>query len=230
MRSVFNRIFILLILCVYLSMAACRSEPEFGINGGDSKKLSKITCAIGLKFIDSEVGKNYHYSILKGKLTLREVSPFPPSILEQIPWIYTKKDVPNGLPVIEGFSYYGAYQLSQDDSIFALSISLNNDFVPKEFVLISSSTNAILFQRKSDHPLSVKSLAWSPDSNLLAVLDSSTSRSFGFMSILSAMAGHPVSIYSFYLSVYDRKGQLLVTTKIASGIVGGGCQVFWEKN
>jgi len=225
MCPISNRIFIFLI-CIYLSVAACCYEPQFGLDESSYKKLSEIPYAIGLKFIDSEIGKNWYYSIVKGKLILKKISPFPPSSLIQIPWIHFRKDVPNGLPVIDGHSYYGSYRLSHDNTTFALSISPNNYLVPREFVLIRSSTKEILFQRKSNELLSVQNIAWSPDSNLLAILDSSSKKKFGFMSIISAVAGHPITVKTFYLSIYHREGFLLVTTEIASGIVGAG-QVFW---
>ena len=42
------------------------------------------------------------------------------------------------------------------------------------------------------------------------------------------MFGHPVMVCKYYLSIYDRRGNLLINTEVASGLLGGGGQVSWN--
>ncbi len=221
-----NRIlFMGVILPLSLSIIAC-NNPKFGIGEGAVEKLSRVSGQIELKFVGSK--KYWHYSIMDGKLLLRATKDFPPAHLDMRPYIQFTDQAPKDIPNVEGFEYHGPYRLSPDKSIMFLSVRPEKDryISAREFVLLEMQRKEILLQKRNDKI--IEDMAWSPDSSMFAVLDKSTRRSHGLMSIISSMAGHPVSVCRYYLSIYDRDGNLLISTEVASGLIGGGGQVSWE--
>lgn len=218
----------ILYIFLCLSIIAC-NNARFKLDEEARGRLSEMPGQIEVKFVGSK--KYWHYSIVKGELFLQSKKDFPPAYLEKRPYIYFPKEVPNGLPMIQGFEYHGPYRLSPDNTLMVLSISsaTKGASSSKDFVLIQWEKKEILFQRKSNNKYLVEDIAWSPDSSMFAVLDESRRRSFSILAIISYMLGHPVDVCKYYLSIYDRKGNLLVNTEVASGLLGGGGQVSWAK-
>jgi hypothetical protein len=92
------------------------------------------------------------------------VKDFPPAHLEEQPYIYFSKDVPDGVPKIVGLKYYGPYRLSPDKSLMFLSLSSEGGYVPKDFAVIQMEEKELLFQRKNNHK--IEDVARTPDSNM----------------------------------------------------------------
>ena len=214
-------------LFLTLIMIAC-TNPQYELDEEARGKLSEIPGQIELEFVGSD--KYWHYSIVNGKLSLQMTKDYPPAHLEMPPYIYFPDEAPKDLPKIQGFEYHGPYRLSPDKALIVLSISLETKgaSVAKDFVLIRREKKEILFQRKRNNEYFVEDLVWSPDSSMFAVLDGSRRRSLSIPGIASYLFGHPVDVCKYYLSIYDRKGNLLVNTKVASGLIGGGGRVFWQ--
>ena len=66
------------------------------------------------------------------------------------------------------------------------------------------------------------------DSNMFIVLEDATRRSFSVTGLIFMFLAHPQDVHTFYLGIYDRKGDRLLRTKIASGLLSGSAQVFWN--
>jgi hypothetical protein len=143
------------------------------------------------------------------------------------PYIRFRKEVPSWLPKIRGFEYYGPYRLSPDSSLMFLSLSSEEEqFYHPYFVIIQTEKKEAIFQGRSNNQ--IEDIAWSPDSNMFAVLDKSSRWSFGITGILFYVLAHPIDVGKFYLSIYDWKGNLLVRTKVASGVLVGDGRVSWQ--
>jgi hypothetical protein len=195
------------------------------LNEKATGKFAELPGQIKAEFVGS--GKYWHYSIVNGKLLLQNIKDFPPAHLEKRPYIDFAKDVPNGLPKIEGLKYHGPYRLSPDRSLMFLALSSEGGYLSKDFVLIQMEEKGLLFQRKNNDK--IEDVAWSPDSNMFAVVSQSFRIYLGVEGIFGFILAHPVMVCKYYLSIYDRRGNLLINTEVASGLIGGGGQVSWEE-
>jgi hypothetical protein len=221
------RIFYVLLSLIVIGIVkeSVWTKPRFKLDEKARGKFAELPGQIKAEFVGSD--KYWHYSIVNGELLLRTVKDFPPAHLEKRPYIDFAKDVPNGLPKIEGLEYYGPYRLSPDKSLMFLSLSSEGGYVPKDFAVIQMEEKELLFQRKNNHK--IEDVAWSPDSNMFAVLSQSFRIHLGISGIFAFMVAHPVLVCKYYLSIYDRRGNLLITAEVASGLIGGGGQVSWGK-
>ena len=225
MRKITIFYVILILIAIGIVKESIWTKPRFKLGEKARTKFAELPGQIKVEFVGSD--KYWHYSIENGELLLRAVKDYPPAHLEMRPYIYFDKDIPNGLPKIKDLKYYGPYRLSPDNSILFLSLASEWGYLPKDFVLIQMEKKEFLYQRKNNH--TIADVAWSPDSNMFVVLNMSFRVHLGISGILAFMLAHPVMVCKFYLTVYDRLGNLLVNTEVASGLIGGGGQVSWEK-
>ncbi len=217
----------ILYIFLCLIITAC-ATPQFKLDEEARTKLSGMPGRIEVKVSGSD--KYWHYNIVNGELLLQSIEDYRPGQLEQHPYITFPKEAPKAMPNIRDFEYHGPYRLSPDNSLMFLSIApISGAYVPMDFVLDQIVIKEVIFQRKSNKKYLVRDIAWSPDSNMFAVLDVSSKISHGILGLISFIFGHPVDVCKFYLSIYDRKGNLLVKTKVASGVLSGSGRVSWEK-
>jgi hypothetical protein len=194
-------------------------HSQFKLKEEARAKLSEMPGPIELKIFSYH--KDWRYSIVNGELLLKSTQDHRMHKVQQQPYIHFPDEAPKGLPAIEGFEYHGPYRLSPDKSLMLLSITpAKGGYVPRDFALV---------QMKSKKKYIVEDIAWSQDSNMYAVLDKSSRWSLGIPGIFFYLLGHPIDVGKFYLSIYDRKGNLLLRTKIATGVLGGNGQVSWEE-
>jgi len=215
----------ILYIFLCLALTAC-AGPRFKLDEGARGKLSEMPGQIDVR-IDGRDGY-WHYAIVNGELLLhKSIEGHVPGRLEKQPYIRFRKEVPSWLPKIRGFEYYGPYRLSPDSSLMFLSLSSEEEqFYHPYFVIIQTEKKEAIFQGRSNNQ--IKDIAWSPDSNMFAVLDKSSRWSFGIPGILFYVLAHPIDVGKFYLSIYDWKGNLLVRTKVASGVLVGDGRVSWQ--
>lgn len=213
-------------------IVSCASAPKFALDDIAKSKFTKIPHIVGIEFAGPREGKCWKYDLIKGELLLRDVWSCPPQWIKREPfYIDFPNDVPKGLPTIDGYTYHGPYSISPDNSFIAISLSPNKyglNCVPVDIALIQFEVKNILLQTKKDDSFII-SIAWSFDSNFFAVLESQGKRLYGFKESIYALSGHSIDEFTYHLSIYDRKGNLLVRSKVASGLVGGNARVFWEE-
>lgn len=202
------------------------NKPNFKLDDKATAKLSKTPGQIKLKFAS---GRVWDYTIANGVLLLQAMETYRPEWMdEKRTYIRFAKEVPAGLPMIKGFRYYGPHSRSPDESLMFLALSSEKEeYDPKHFVIIGMKNKEVLFQGEAGH--NIEDMAWSPDSSLFAVLEASSRRSVSISGILHILLGRPSDVSTFYLSLYDPKGTLLVRTKVASRLVDGVGQISWEK-
>ena len=214
---------------VVVIMVSCASRPQFALDEGAKSRLSEIRASLELKFAQNR--KVWRFSIENGEMTLRDIMSIPPAYLKGKQFMRFRDEIPEVLPDIKGYDYYGPYGLSPDGLIMILSISPKNYWpAATDFILIRQDTKEVLFQRRYNNPsYQIEDISWSPNSELLALLEVSSERRHGIIDKISAMLGHVNEEGTFYLSIYNRKGDLIVTSKVASGLVNPGGQIFWKK-
>lgn len=202
------------------------TKPNFKLDVEATAKLSKTPGQIRLKFASERI---WNYAIANGELSLKGMEKYQPGLMgEKRTYIRFAKEVPEGLPMIKGFRYYGPHSLSPDESLMFLALSSEKDeYSPKYFVIIDMKNRGVLFQGEAGH--NIEDMGWSPDSSMFVVLEVSSRRNLSISGILRILIGHPSDVSTFYLSLYDPKGTLLVRTKVASRLVDGIGQVSWEK-
>jgi hypothetical protein len=215
--------------CMLLCLIATGcAGPRFNLDEGAGRKILEMPGRIQVEF--DAWGKYWHYSIVKGEMLLQSMKDSPPArFIGDQPYIHFPREIPKGLPQIQGFEYHGPYRLSPDNTLMALSLSLQGHYSPVDFVLIEMATKEALFQRRSEKKHSIDGIAWSPDSSLFAVMEASSRLSLRPSGILFYTLAHPVTMDKYYLSIYDRKGKLLVHTVIASGLRNASGRVLWEE-
>jgi hypothetical protein len=160
-----------------------------------------------------------------------KIPPVPPHTLKETPRIIFEKEVPEGMPKLPGYQYYGHYRISPNNSYIALSIAPENVYYSKGFVIVRQDTKEVIFRKEynNDRLYTVGDVAWSPDSSLLAVLEYSCRRRYGLVDVISAAVGHPNEGCTFYLSIYNSEGQLLARSHLASGLVNPGYCMYWRQ-
>lgn len=202
-------------------------EPKFFLEGDKSDQFAAISGTIKLKII---FGDNVLiYAIKKGQLLLENTLPFPPNFYEQRPYNYyfMKKEVIKG-PDIAGFLYNGPYRINNDKSlaIFSLSSIAAKD-LPRQIVLLNWNTKEIIFRSNID--IHAEDIVWSPDSQMFAILETlNGGPPVSILATLAGFAGHPPSAYSYFLSIYDNKGHLIVKSKIANRLIISGGRLIWN--
>lgn len=102
----------------------------------------------------------------------------------------------------------------------------------KKFALVDIKRKQIIRMLEIDYY--VYSLAWAPNGNYFAVLSfdnvtKQTLKRFGPLNIFADFVGHPISYYTFYLSIYDATGTLLCTECIIESIPHGEGYIEWNK-
>ena len=200
------------------------TKPRFKLDDGARAKLAEMPGQIELRFVSERI---WDYKIINGELLLQTMEEYRPGWDKGRQYIQFADQVPKGLPMLQGFRYYGPYRLSPDKSLMFLSLSSEKEeYYPKHFVIIRMENKEVLYQGRTDND--IEDVAWSPDSSMVLVLEESSRRSLSITGILRILMAHPSQVSTYSLSVYDRKGTLLVSTKVASGFVDGAGRVSWK--
>jgi hypothetical protein len=181
--------------------------------------------AIGIGFQSKKL-QNY-YLISEGKIrTIDFFSNVPPEAK-----INTRLNSINLiLPPSSDFTYCIPYPQSPNKSLVVASILYKklNQYNPTEFAVIDLINNKINFVSNSFLSRSIDSIAWSDDSQYFAILMHESKSTFGLMSLLSSMSGHPVRKNNYFLSVYRKTGECLFNIKIAENYIGTSGEIIWS--
>ena len=204
---------------------SCGSKPQFGIEAEAKSKLASLPGKIGVKFQTRD--QEWNYSIIDGELVLQSELPDAPKEANSIT---SGTFITNILPEQMDIYYRGPYLISPDKSLIVAAIEYRgaNLSLPSDFVITDFDGKQIFFKRRSKKIPILKGIAWSPDSRFFAVIQSSQKPVLGLRNTLSAMAGHPVRSNTYFLLIYDRKGDLYVQSEIASGLIGSSVMLIWE--
>lgn len=222
---------IILHTVLLFSITAC-AGPQFSVSDKYTNKLTEIPGIFGLKFFEQGSPECFKFSIVQGRLLLTKDLPYFQHHFNVGPFIYVRNDIPEGLIRIEKYRYYGRYEYSHNNKYIIVSLSLEENHYPRpiNFVLINFDSKKVLFESNNTNDYTIEDVIWSPDSSMIAVLyKQSNYKKYGIQDSLLYMANHPNYESSFYLSIYNFSGDILLHARVASGVTNGGGQLLWEK-
>jgi hypothetical protein len=237
---------IIAIGCLALMASAC-TRPHYGLDSAAKGKFASLPGSLELEIVQFGINRNHDqklmtYAIVGGELLLKTTKtciwPNVDACYFSHPRQYirfaenarhdkTPVVVPKGLPEVKDHQYLGAFSVSPDKSFALMSITpasyrWPDGEYPMDIALIEMRTKNTVFQTKDNNIQHlVTDVAWSPDSKLFAVLSESSERYYGPLGIIGNLLGHPVDKYTYYLSIYDRKGNLLAQSRVAYGLLTG---------
>jgi hypothetical protein len=179
---------------------------------------------IGIQFKSEK--SQHSYIISEGEI--REITrPFsaPPEAR-----INTRLNTINlDLPVSPDFSYCIPYLQSPDKSRVVASIlyKYSNLYNPTNFAIIEINNASVTFIKDPYESRFIDSIAWSHDSQYFAVLRHESKITFGLLSLLSSISGHPIRKRDYFLSIYRKTGESLINIEIAENYIGTSGEIIW---
>lgn len=211
------------VICCSL-VVSCSSNYKIEQDFSEFLVKHNIHGVIGLKIFYSEKPDNYVFN--NGKLYKAKTLPAPPIPSHQNSEL--SGDNYNFLSQNNEYKYVGPELTSPDGEITVAScIEKNTPLHPADtFVIIENKTNKIICKEAMDNHFFIKGIAWSPRSDLFTILTSQSRDTFQW-NFLRSMAGHPVSSRDYYLSFYNKYGQLLFKKKVVSSIIDGSAEIVW---
>ncbi len=124
------------------------------------------------------------------------------------------------------------FDISKDGKslIAAIYVKSDMDHPSKQFAIVDLGKQKIV--RMSDSEYSVRSLAWAPDDKHFAVLGYQivTEQVIkGPLDWLASFVGHPISYYTFYLTIYKPDGTSVCTAQVAKKLPDAMSYIDWGK-
>ncbi len=232
------------IACLILMAVAC-TRPHYGLDSTAKDKFASLPGSLELEILQFESRREQKlmtYAIANGELSLKTTKTCVWPDVDACYFGYSKQyihspdtarfyektpvTIPKGLPLMKGYQYIGPFSLSPDNSVALFSIASESSEwsteYPMDIVLIEIGTKEVVFQTNRNNVwFQIKDVVWSPDSKLFAVLYDSFKRYHGPLGIIGSLIGHPQEIHTYYLSIYDRRGSLLMQSRVAYGLVTG---------
>lgn len=94
-------------------------------------------------------------------------------------------------------------------------------------MVIDVTSSTLKFIKATDTDRTIEDIAWIPSSEYIAILSSTSRWGLWPWELLLAFSGHPVPHDTFYLSIYDIKGNELLTKEIISNVAYGWGTLVW---
>ena len=134
------------------------------------------------------------------------------------------------LPDRPDVEYKGPYVFSPTRRYVAAAVidSGSQLFYSSAFSVVDVSDKKVIATIKGDTKEAVSALAWSPDSEAIAVLRTIEYPSgFSIRSVISSMSGHPMRSETYFLEIYDRSGQRRARAKLAERVPQSLAEMAW---
>jgi hypothetical protein len=124
------------------------------------------------------------------------------------------------------------FDISQNGKFLIAAIHERSymSYPSKHFAIVDLKKRKIV--QTIDAEYSIRSLAWAPEGKYFAVLYAQevTKQVFkGPLDWLTSLVGHPISYYTFYLTIYRPDGMLLCTEQIEKKLPNAMGYIDWEK-
>jgi hypothetical protein len=225
----YRRILIILgiIILVIFNEYRFTWSPTFFVEKDQRALFSKIPGAIDLKVITGD--KSLLYEIKNGNFVKKQSLPFPPNYFEQRTYNqwFDKQEQVKGED-ISGYIYTGPYSINNENtfSVFSLSSANDREF-PKYILIVNWETKTNVALRNIDN--NIVDIVWSPDSKMFAVLERlNGGPPVSILATIAAAVGHPPSMYSYFVSIFDTEGTLIAHSKISNRILISSGQLYWN--
>jgi hypothetical protein len=223
----------LILLSIWVGLLfSCGASSQYGIEDSASEKLAQMKIDLVLEFSDAASMRTC--SIKDGRMICAGMQRIPPAVMTSKPYVDFESELPEPVPSIVNYQYYGPYGISPEGSLAVYSIARKDLISPyaTSFILLERKTGKIMFQRHEDPSPQIEYLvsdiAWSPDSKHFVLLEYVGDRDKSLVGTISFALGHRIDICTFFVSIYDLKGVLLTRFKVASGLANATGRVFWN--
>ena len=209
---------LLIVLFLYIN------DININLHRSDLFKKNRISHTIGIKIYTFSGVKNY--AIIQGKVHKIRALGKPTSLSHQ-----NSESSLNGykfLPKSNDYAYQGPQLISPDGEIvIAACVNRNSKPHPADKLLRIEISSKNIFKLKGlDTGDTIEGIAWSPRSDMFAILMSKTRIPFQW-NFIRAMAGHPTNSSNYYLIIYNRNGKYLFKDRIISSLVDATVQIVW---
>jgi hypothetical protein len=192
-------------------IVGCDGNPDIGIEENAKQQFGALPGKIGITLENSSGA--WHQIIEQGRII--KVDSLPRAQPEAATILRKSFDSPAGLPPQKGYVYWGPYAASPNKRYMAACVAMERHAGGSPgFAIIdrqSSTTLAIVIDPLNRY---IKSLAWSPDSQWVAALKSSSELS-ALDRLLITLTGHASPSSTWHLEVVNLTGAVVSHTKLA---------------
>lgn len=219
---------ILLFIVIILPSADCFFRDEWHIAEGPAPaEFEELPGSIGITFwIDGQdPTPPVHMLVRNGAIS--QTDQLPPARYSAVAggmksfdsWMPKRV---SGLTIVPS----GPFLQSTDESLIAAAAEL----APGQYLLVIFDAQTLEIRGHVDMTggEAIRAIAWSPDSRYVAVITGTWQTSFCLGEIVGAFAGHPSSLSSSSLHVYDVNGRPIAVQNLTSRSHWGE-QLVWLK-
>jgi len=213
-----------LLTCLVLAAACSESEIQLAFDEHAKANFASLPGTLGVSLATRN--EKWQYKVSKGTITTAESLPSAP---KEATAIMVGSGGARMLSKQAQFEYRGPYLLSPDGGRVSAAIVFANSYIysPSSFVIADVRNGSVIAELKGESEKLIDSFAWSRDSEMVAVLKHARESRFRPQNILAALAGHPVASNAYYIEVFDTRGNLLASSKFASGLEGSWGEIVW---
>jgi hypothetical protein len=198
------------VFSLVLPVTACGGNPEIDIGKNAKQQLAPLPGKIGITLKNAS-GES-HYVIQQGKFLKIDSLPRPKPEAATI--LRKSLDPPAGLLSQTGYVYWGPYLASPDGRYMAASIATERPALGSPgFVIVDKQANKTIALSKGEDNIYIESLAWSPNSQWVALLKAS-SQLTTLDRFLISLTGHADPRITWYLEVINLAGDVVVRSKL----------------
>jgi hypothetical protein len=223
----YRLVWFIFLVSFFITSSSCSNSYKIEAQFGDLFEQNNIHGGIGIKILT--YGKQIAYLIKNGKVSPIDHLPDPPSPSHQNSEL--SGDNYNFLPNSIEYEYQGP-QLISPNKEFTVVSCIRKNTPPHRvdtFVLIENKSYKIINTVALEQRFVIKGIAWSPRSDIFAILTSQTIVPFQW-NFVRALAGHPTNSSDYYLSFYQKNGQLLFRKEIISSLIDASVKIVWIQN
>jgi hypothetical protein len=217
-------IFIVSLIIAFVSITGCEGEPKFTIEEGSKRQFAVLPGRLGVT-VENDSGR-WHCIVNQGTLVQADSLPEAPyeASAIQVGYVYGA----TGLPVARGYHYRGPYLASPDKRYVAASATAEpSPHNPTSLVIVDMQTKKTVAVVKGYENRYVDGLAWSSNSNFVAILKHSSRVGYSPLDFLAQLLGHGVLYSTYYVEVVNLAAETVAQTKLTSGVQGSWGWVVW---
>ena len=188
------------------------------------QQAMEIDSAPGIVLVDIlEGGQPEHYwqsQVQPSSGTVRDVltAEFRDYSEEKIPTSFQEPAGAGGCKDI-------SVSASSPDGKFVAQCESDYQWESDHLQIKDSTTSATLYSWKTDERREIRGFAWSPNSNSIAVLNTSEYYGKSPVELLSALSGHPVPHNTVFLDVIDLQKRSATEYLIKQNVISAFCRI-----
>jgi hypothetical protein len=191
----------------FFFIVSCTSEVT--IDADALQALAKLPGKIGITL---KTGSNEWHAVIENGI-IRGADSNPKALPQATTALRTDFEPPYGVPPVRGLVYWGPYLASPNGNYVAASLAKERHAAgAPSFAIVSKMFNKAVVVHGEENAY-IRSLAWSPDSNYIAVLRASSELT-ALDRLILTIFGHADPKMRWSLDIVDVNGILITKTRI----------------